>query len=216
MGSGMSWPSPSPAGQEGYIQEVGRHPLRHLQRLRPGICAYLDDLYVDGAPDYCLDFSPHGDELLDRPPPGRSPVWAAEGPHPIWTGPGSAFPAPTLGRCIRAITCGKITAFPARCALSQARCTCCRPGCRELLRSHAAGFYGSGKAALLKNQNGYQVAEEASFPGGWQGVPFNPLREGKHRHAGGWMGASFWSGRTPSPWSMDARVCRAAGQPLPV
>ena len=32
------------------------------------------------------------------------------------------------------------------------------------MRSYAAGFYGSGKAALLKNQNGYQVAEEASFP----------------------------------------------------
>ncbi len=49
---------PIPAGQEGYIQEVGVILCGTSSGFGQGdLCAYLDDLYVDGAPDYCLDFS---------------------------------------------------------------------------------------------------------------------------------------------------------------
>lgn len=153
-----------PAGQEGYIQEVGVILCGTSSGFGQGdLCAYLDDLYVDGAPDYCLDFSRMEMNCWtglhqDVPQFGR-----LKG-HTYLEGPWLSLSCADFGEMYTghhlwedySLSC-TLRPVTGQVHLLQARV-------QGAMRSYAAGFYGSGKAALLKNQNGYQVAEEASFP----------------------------------------------------
>ena len=171
---------------------------------------------MDGAPDYCLDFSRMEMNCWtglhqDVPQFGR-----LKG-HTYLEGPWLSLSCADFGEMYTghhlwedySLSC-TLRPVTGEVHLLQARV-------QGAMRSYAAGFYGSGKAALLKNQNGYQVAEEAQLPlGGWQGVPFNPLREGKHRHAGGGWEQASGVGGPPASGAWMRGCGRAAGQPLPV
>lgn len=150
--------------QEGWIQEVGVLLSSTAGGFAQGdLSAYLDDWFVDGTPDYRLSFA---GLTMDRwtglhqevPQFGRVKGHAyLEDPwlslsctdfgemytgHHLWKDY-------TLSCVLRPLT-GTVHLLQVR--------------VQGAMRSYAAGFYGPGKVALLKNFNGYQVVAQADCP----------------------------------------------------
>ena len=152
-----------PGGGTGYIQEVG-------VILAPGtgsgdLVAYLDDLMVDGAPDYRLDFS---HMALDVWPGGHRevPQFGRLKGHTYLDGPWLSLSCADFGEMYTGHhSWGDYTLSATLKPLTGERAYV-NLRVQGAMRSYAAGFAGAGKVALRKNQHGYTTLCEAAFP--WQ------------------------------------------------
>ena len=152
-----------PGGSAGYIQEVG-------VILAPGtgsgdLVAYLDDLMVDGAPDYRLDFS---HMALDVWPGGHRevPQFGRLKGHTYLDGPWLSLSCADFGEMYTGHhSWGDYTVSATLKPLTGERAYV-NLRVQGAMRSYAAGFSGAGKVALRKNQHGYTTLCEAAFP--WQ------------------------------------------------
>ena len=154
--------------------------------------------------------------MLDRPPPGRSPVWAAEGPHLSGRALAQPFLRRLWGDVYGPSLVGRLQPFLHAAACHRPGTPAAGPGagsyaqlCRRLL--------WLGKSSPSEEPERLSGGGRGQLPlGGWQGVPFNPLREGEHRHAGGGWEQDSGVGGPPAPGAWLRGCGRAAGQPLPV
>lgn len=153
-----------PGGVSGYIQEVGVILCGKAGGFAQGeLVAYLDDLYVEGEPDYKLDFAGMKLECWNGLHQ-EVPQFARLKGHTYLEGPYLSLSCADFGEMYTghhlwknyALSC-TLKPVTGEIHLIQARV-------QGAMRSYAAGFYGNGKVALLKNENGYRALEEREFP----------------------------------------------------
>lgn len=153
-----------PGGVSGYIQEVGVILCGKAGGFAQGeLVAYLDDLYVEGEPDYKLDFAGMKLECWNGLHQ-EVPQFARLKGHTYLEGPYLSLSCADFGEMYTghhlwknyALSC-TLKPVTGEIHLIQARV-------QGAMRSYAAGFYGNGKVALLKNENGYRALEEGEFP----------------------------------------------------
>lgn len=153
-----------PGSVSGYIQEVGVILCGKAGGFAQGeLVAYLDDLYVEGEPDYKLDFAGMKLECWNGLHQ-EVPQFARLKGHTYLEGPYLSLSCADFGEMYTghhlwknyALSC-TLKPVTGEIHLIQARV-------QGAMRSYAAGFYGNGKVALLKNENGYSALEEREFP----------------------------------------------------
>ncbi len=155
-----------PGGQTGWIQEVGVILLGRAGGFAQGdLTAYLDDLTLEGVPDYRVDFSQLELDCwtgLHR----EVPQFGRLKGHTYLDGPWMSLSCGDFGETYTghhgwedlSVTCtlrpqtGEIHLLLAR--------------VQGAMRSYGAGFFGEGKVALVKNHKGYRVLAQREFP--WQ------------------------------------------------
>ncbi len=153
-----------PGGTDGYIQEVGVILLGTACGFAQGdFTAYLDDLFVEGDPDYRMDFAKlqmeywHG---LHQ----EVPQFARLKGHTYLEGPYLSLSCADFGEMYTGHHLWKDYALSCTLRPETGDIHLIQARVQGAMRSYAAGFYGSGKVALLKNQNGYKMMVEKEFP----------------------------------------------------
>lgn len=125
--------------------------------------AYLDDLFVEGDPDYRMDFAKlqmeywHG---LHQ----KVPQFARLKGHTYLEGPYLSLSCADFGEMYTGHHLWKDYALSCTLRPETGDIHLIQARVQGAMRSYAAGFYGSGKVALLKNQNGYKMMVEKEFP----------------------------------------------------
>ena len=153
-----------PGGGAGWIQEVGVILSGTGLGFGEGdLAAYLDDLWVDGPPDYRLDFS-----QMDLDNWGGThrevPQFSRLKGHTYLDGPWLSLSCADFGEMYTGHHLWRDYTVSAILKPLQGEAACLNLRVQGARRSYAAGFYRAGKVALRKNFRGYRTLCEADFP----------------------------------------------------
>ncbi len=153
-----------PGGQAGYISEIGVILCGVSSgRNNVDLAAYLDDMYVDGAPDYMIGFSGVAMDIW-TPLHQEVPQFGRLKGHTYLDGGFLSLSCADFGEmytghhswrdysisCVMRPLVGDIHLLLAR--------------VQGAMSSYAAGFYKNGSIAILKNDSGYMVVKDTPFP----------------------------------------------------
>lgn len=152
-----------PGGQDGYIQEIGVALCGTACGFAQGeLTAYLDDLYVEGGPDYKLDFANLKLEFWNGIHQ-EVPQFARLKGHTYLDGSYLSLSCADFGEMYTGHHLWKDYSLSCTLRPKTGEIHLIQARVQGAMRSYAAGFYGQGKIALLKNQHGYQVLEEKEY-----------------------------------------------------
>lgn len=151
-----------PKGLEGHIQEVGVI----LSATGWGdVTGYLDDLSVTGEPNYRLDFS-HMKMDNWGGLHQEVPQFARMKGHTYLDGPWLSLSCADFGELYTGHHLWQDVSLSCTMQPVTGEHHLLLARVRGGMGSYGAGFYGANQVAILKNQGGYQVMEQADFP--WQ------------------------------------------------
>ena len=153
-----------PGGMEGFIQEVGVILCGTACGFAQGdLSAYLDDLSVEGAPDYCLDFSKMQMDCWNNLHQ-EVPQFARLKGHTYLDGPYLSLSCGDFGEMYTGHHLWKDLSLSCTLRPETGEVHLIQARVQGAIRSYAAGFYGAGKVALLKNERGYRIVAQQEFP----------------------------------------------------
>lgn len=153
-----------PGGRDGVIEEVGVI----LGGTAGGfagedIVAYLDDLYVDGAPDYRIDFSQNKMDAwggLHQEVPQFSRLKG----HVYMDGPWMSLSCADFGEMYTGHHLWENYTMSATLRPLVGEEHLLNVRVQGAMRSYAVGFFGAGTVALRKNDGGYTTLAETAYP----------------------------------------------------